>query len=1066
MTLFWPDLPQSSAGKNLRQSLYRLRQVIPELPARDGDGSLPFLLADRQTVQINPDATYDLDVLTFTALLRGPQKGWPEAVCLYRGDFLPDFYLPDSAPFEEWVAARRADLRRRALAALDALTAASMNEGDLETAEQYARQQLAIDDLRESAHRQLMELLARRGQRSEALTQYETLSQLFNDELAVEPSAASRAIYEAIRSGKLDQAVLPSSPPTLVSTARKQLQKPHNLPSRATPFFGREAELRALSDFATHPEVRLVTIVGPGGVGKTWLALETARRQMDNFAHGAWFTSLTRLSSPDEIVPATAQALNFSFYEGGTPRQQLLDYLRNKSLLLLMDNYEHLLAGVDLVSDILQNAPQIKILATSREPLRLVEEQLFPLDGLAFTREEVVEGDAAVQLFLGRAQRLRPDLALETADIPYVTAICRQLEGLPLGLVLAAAWTDTLSLADIAAEVQQSLDLLETDMRNIPERHRSMRAVFDVSWMRLQTDERQIFAQTSIFRGGFTRSAVQHICAPDLSQRAFLRLLASLTRKSFLKYETDSGRYDIHELMRQYGARKLAEDSEQDLIVRDRHAAYYCEFLHQLGEDLKGPRQKEAAKEIEADLENGRAAWNWAINRKMFDHLQKIVLFWDHFLVVWRSRHQEADSLYGTLVKSLTGNDTLLARQLLIQALLCRAGSTKPLGQFEEAAQLHQRAQELFLQPPINELENWPGKSFVLRCLGLPDIYKHTEWCQQGLDLARRTRDRWEECVCLLLLGGTASAQGRFDGAEEFLEEALTIGRLFGDRLICAEALLRLSHNAHQRYRFEKAEQLANESLALFRDLEDQGGVAESLHKLGHIYLYSGRYAQAIKAYRDRLQLYEEIGSHIGIAWSHYWLSHTYLHAGEYARSKAAAETYLSMVRGAQFDRAIGLTMLGNNALIEGDHSTAASCFAESEAIMRTTAGSVVLAWYRGYHVVTLVHCEELDEARQVIFDALDVKALAPTCIILFAGIALLHWAEKRWERAIELYALACTNPYAGKSQWVADVVGRRIDEAAASLPQDVVEAARIRGKEMDMWETAVALLAELSEQD
>jgi len=593
-----------------------------------------------------------------------------------------------------------------------------------------------------------------------------------------------------------------------------------------------------------------------------------------------------------------------------------------------------------------------------------------------------------------------------------------------------------------------------------------LRAVFEASWIRLQPDEQQLFAQLSVFRGGFTRAAAKTICAPEMSRPAFHRLLAALTRKSFLKHGVENGRYDIHELMRQLGAEKLAEDDMLEMKAHNSHASYFCEFLHQLGEDLKGKRQKDAVKELELDFENGRNAWNWAVSHRMFDHLQKILLLWEHLLIVWRSRVQEADNLYGILIESLEKEESLLALQLSILAFLCRARSLRILGHFDKAAQLQKKGQQLFLQPPISELRIWPGKIFVLRHLWETDVHKIRESLQQGLDLARYTRDRWEESSCLLGLGRIAYAAGEFSKAAYFLKEALTVGRLIGNQLICANVSVGLGYNAQAQFRFEEAEQWAKESLVLFSDIEDRGGLALSLECLGENYLYMGRYTQAIKTQYETLQLHEEMGTHKRTAWSHWRLSHSYLHAGEYTKSKGAVETFLSIVKDAQYERGAGLLMLGSIALIENDLATAVNCFAQSEAFMRSITFPVSLRWYQGYHVVTLVCCGELEKARQVIIDTLDAQELSPVGIILFAGIALLFWAEKRWEQATELYTLARTNPYAGKSQWVADVIGKRIDEAAAILPPDIAEAARKRGKEMDIWETAVSLLAEFSGPD
>jgi predicted ATPase len=737
MGILWPDLPQESAQTNLRQTLYRLRKTIPELTQRDGENSVPFLLADRQTVQINPNGRFHLDVHQFTDLLKSDESHWPEAITLYRDNFLTDFYLSDSAPFEEWAAAQRSTLLRQALDALDTLTARGLEAGELDTAETYARCQLELDNLRESAHRQLMEILVRNGRRRAALTHYETCRQLLRDELDIEPTLETQKLYEAIRAGQFDGVVTPTSVADLAPPLKAK--KNHNLPRQTTTFFGRKDELQTLNEFMANPEARLVTVVGPGGMGKTRLALETARQQLAAFDHGVWFASLAKLSSPDEIVLATAQALHFSFYEGSPPRQQLLDYLRNKSLLLVMDNYEHLLDGTDLVTDVLQTAPQVKVLATSREPLRLVEEQLFPLSGLAFSREDVVEGDAAVQLFLERARHLRPDLTLKADDVAHVTTICQQVEGMPLGLELAAAWADTLSLAEIAAELQGSLDLLESDMRNIADRHRSLRVVFEASWDRLLPNEQQLFAQLSVFRGGFTRTAAKAICAPDVSRPAFHRLLAALTRKSFLKHGMENGRYDIHELMRQFGAEKLAQSPDQKEAVKDRHSSYYCAFLQKQEAKLNGPQQKETVAEIEIEHENARSSWEWAVERERIDWLDQALDGLCRYYE-WQWLNQDLESICRLasekLMLSASGEGLLvLARILAWQGRFLSDDSDR---------MLLQQSLALLDKPESREYDTRTERAFALWRMGLvtKDIKEQMRLLNQSLSLYRELGDR------------------------------------------------------------------------------------------------------------------------------------------------------------------------------------------------------------------------------------------------------------------------------------------------------------------------------------
>ena len=311
MELLWPGLPQPSAQTNLRQTLYHLNRTVGEVTARMGEGTVPLLLSDRQAVQINPDGTYELDVATFNNLLKGESglEQLKQAVALYRGDFLADFYLPDSNTFEEWAAAWRARLRRQALDALEKVTAQALAAGNLAEAEQYARRQIEIDSLREAAQRQLMEVLACSGQRIDALNQYESLSRNLQTELGVEPSAETQSLVAAIRAGQLD--VKATGAEESQSTERPSPLHPrtpaplHDLPPQPTPFIGRAAELDALGHLIARPNSRLITIVGPGGIGKTRLALACAGRYPgapDLFANGIFFVNLAPLSDGDQII--------------------------------------------------------------------------------------------------------------------------------------------------------------------------------------------------------------------------------------------------------------------------------------------------------------------------------------------------------------------------------------------------------------------------------------------------------------------------------------------------------------------------------------------------------------------------------------------------------------------------------------------------------------------------------------------------------------------------------------------------------------------------------------------
>jgi RNA polymerase sigma factor (sigma-70 family) len=369
----------------------------------------------------------------------------------------------------------------------------------------------------------------------------------------------------------------------------------HNLPAQTTPFVGREQELHQIARYFANPDLRLLTIVGQGGMGKTRLMLEVAQRLMSPndlleepppfYDDGVFLVELAPLTTPDDIVTAAAAAVGCQLQsDGRSPRQQLLDFLRPKRLGLLMDNFEHVLAGADFVADMLQAAPHVRITTTSRERLNISGEVVFHLEGMDFpdweTPTDALEY-SAVKLFMQGATRALPAFELKTADLPYVARICKLAQGMPLAIILAASWVALLSLREIADEMTKNIDFLESAARDLPERQRSMRAVFEYSWNLMSAAEQQVFMKLAIFRGGFTREAAEAVAG------ATLRLLMSLANKSLIRRHAETGRYEIHELLRQYGEDRL-EASGEATATRDAHSAYYAGFIHVYEPAMRG----------------------------------------------------------------------------------------------------------------------------------------------------------------------------------------------------------------------------------------------------------------------------------------------------------------------------------------------------------------------------------------------------------------------------------------------------------------------------------------------
>jgi len=386
-----------------------------------------------------------------------------------------------------------------------------------------------------------------------------------------------------------------------------------------TPFIGREKEYTDIQHLFAQPECRLLTLVGPGGIGKTRLALQLSTLLSDDFARGAFIVYLQPLHSAEFFASAVADALGVSLTGQEPPLEQLGRYLSDKEALIIMDNFEHLLTAADQLAILLSVTPHIKYLITSREALNLQEEWLYPVPGLAFPTDLDTslagQNFAAVQLFNERAHRVYPDFAPDK-EVEAVIRICQLVEGMPLALELAAAWRKTLECQEIADEIQGGLDFLRTRHRNVLERHQSMQTVFDQTWKRLNEMEQDVFKRLSVFRGGFQLDAVVDVTGTPLP------ILSTLVDKSLLRLDGNS-RYQIHELLRQYAAEHLSQSAREEQQTQADHAKFFIQFLNQRSGDICGGRQRGALLEISAELDNIRVAWLWAVSQGDAVALQK-----------------------------------------------------------------------------------------------------------------------------------------------------------------------------------------------------------------------------------------------------------------------------------------------------------------------------------------------------------------------------------------------------------------------------------------------------------
>lgn len=644
---------------------------------------------------------------------------------------------------------------------------------------------------------------------------------------------------------------------------RSLSSRSHNLPPQPTPFVGRRQEIVDLLSRLRQPACRLLTIVGPGGMGKTRLALQVAAEEIETYAHGVYQVPLAPLTSMNYIWTTLADALRYPLAGSDEPREQILNYLREKDILLVLDNFEHLISEAGIVSDLLEHCAKLNVLATSRERLNLHEEWTYELHGLPVPERlpaSGIEQYGAIQLFMQNAYRVYPDFELAEEEKQDVARICQLVEGIPLGIELASAWVRILSPADIVREIEASRDFLATTSTNVPARHQSLRAVFENSWNLLTARERVVLRQLSIFRGGFQRDAAQEVA------NASLPLLLSLHDKSLLR-RTSSGQYEMLETLRQYAAEKLQEAPEEKETVIKKHYRYFSSLLHRHRMDLKIGGQREAMAALEADHENIRAAWRQAVSHKDYQAIRNALDGLFHLYEV-RGWLQEAAHLFEKAVSTL--QDAATREEQVVLSMLClRHGwFSFRLGMYEIA-----EADMLDSLKQFRRLEEPEEAAFALYNLGilsyqLGHYNRARVYLEESLQLRRALNDRFGTARSLSILGIVARDLGENQTARELLTESLALHRAVGDGRGISRCLNLLALLHRDTGEEQAARPLLEESLAISREIEDRRGIAYALSILGAIVYEMGDYVTAREMIQESLEIREEVGEQRGIAFS------------------------------------------------------------------------------------------------------------------------------------------------------------------------------------------------------
>lgn len=910
--LLSPDRSDSDALTYLRNRLTRLRDAL-----QDDGATPPWLTVDRKQIALRRGDDIAIDITHFeqqiTAVETHPHRqlaGCPtclalldEAVALVRGEFLAGLNFP-SEPWEGWLLAQREYLHQRALEALTLLRDAQIERGAWAAVLALAQRQLALEPWLEAAHRAAMTAHLQLGDRNAALAQYEHCVALLWEELGVEPEEATQ---------QLRQQLSESSVGVLDKPATSD-----NLPLQSGRFFGREAEKTRLLQRLVDKTARLVTLVGAGGVGKTRLALEVGQALKAGFPDGIWFVALgqqideqIQKRNGEQIQIAIGEAAGLGQGEKQLTGDQVLAILRNKRLLLVLDNCEGVLDELGFIPGWLHRSPGVVILATSREPLNFAAEEVVQLDGLP-TGDAAADGDillAAEALFVERGQAARADFSVTPEDLPQVRQICRLVDGLPLGIALAAAWVRRRSLAQIIEAIGGSLDFLSTRLRDLEPRHRSIRAVFETSWEMLDAEEQAILAALAVFPASFSADAARAVAGAHLDD------LDWLCEKSLLQQQHEAERYGMHSLVRQFAADKLADRKAE---VAQAFVAYYFAYAcnHQ---DAYGQLQPEW-RNFSVAINKAHALEAW---QSVLDFVQVLDEPW--FRQV-RFQEMRAGLTLALDAANALGDEAALAQTLLrlgeaalelnaygeaethlgraldrylhLEAGLGIAHAKYLLGRIKNERAQDGEALTLFTESRriFEEEGDTLGVARNLNLMAVCHVKMHRDFQTAHAYLAQSAALQSQLTLSpsyVETLRNLARVKSRMDAyadAEQCLREALSVSRQLGDIGEYAAVLYEQTTFCKMQGEIDAALVLGQECLDNFRKLGSLRWEALVKTQLGLLQQANQNLAEGLALLNDGLQIFHELDDRYEQAYSYYYLSKLYTELDKPKQSLRANE--------------------------------------------------------------------------------------------------------------------------------------------------------------------------------
>jgi predicted ATPase/DNA-binding SARP family transcriptional activator/DNA-binding CsgD family transcriptional regulator len=858
MDLLWPDLSPQAQANNLRGVVHAARARLHAAGAPQGT----FLLRDGELLLLAHPTAVQVDVTTFEqAVVRAWQSGetapgW-QAVELYTGDLLPDDL------YDEWIAERRGALRMSVLALLERLGQRHAARHETDVAIAAYRRIVAIDPTLEAAHSALMRLYASAGQPAGALAQYEYLHEVLARELGIEPEHETQALAQDIRSGRFPPHQ-PGGPPAAPATAVDSPPARHTLPALLSDLVGRAREIAEVRQHLSNG--RLVTLTGPGGIGKTRLSIAVAHAVAGSFPDGACFVDLAPVRDPELVMAAVAHALEVREQPGVSTRDALRDTLGTKRLLLVLDNFEQVVAAAPAVAALLEAAPEVRAIVTSRQRLRVRGEQKYAVGPLLLpdTAEladvAALSQYAAVSLFIQRAQAARSDFDVTSENAAAIAAICHRLDGLPLAIELAAARVPVLTPQAILARLDRALALLVDGAPDLPDRQRTIRDTIRWSFDLLDHAQQRLLTRMSVFARGCTLAAVEAVCGAE-DQDDLLGPLGQLIEASLVQMRvpstTSEARYTLLETVRQFAAEQLAARGEETALAT-RHARYMLAVAEAAETGLLGSEQAGWLARLDLELDNIRAALanmdEGGETAGLLRLAAALVRMW------WIRGHPSEGRRWLEHGLARAASDPAIPPAVIARAHQAAGNLARMQGDFERA-QEHLEACLAIQRAHGDASEIAAALTYLAALLGTRgDVARAISLAEEGLGLRRALGDKRSIALSLGTLGELAFTAGELDAACQYIEEALALYRAVGDAHSIAISLNNLGEALRSRGDLARAAERFHEGLAVFRELGATHGVAYLLANLGDVARLRGDAATARQHYLEALPLFVELG--------------------------------------------------------------------------------------------------------------------------------------------------------------------------------------------------------------